>query len=156
MPFVERSILTNGPFVGCGLYSESRVQRIAASLRALFGSCEKCLDEGFAVDAMIAMEKDPRRAFDCFQDCLALVRVGSAAVERAHLYGHDLKLGKSRGLSCDSATLACNTYIRSVVREAETICRSIGENAARARGSTRASWQRMSMSLRLSRTHEII
>ena len=93
-------------------------------------------------------------AHAAFESALPLIRIGSAVVERAHLFGQDLKPGKSRGLAKDSATLGCNTYIRSAVRNGELVAEAVEKDAASARGTTRTAFLKMARALRISREFE--
>ena len=81
---------------GSSVYNNARVENLQRKLGAKMSSCDKCLDKAFASDAL-ALLSNPQRGHRVFMNVLPLIRIGSAVVERAHLYGQDLKPKRSRG-----------------------------------------------------------
>ena len=137
---------------GSTAYSNDRIIKLQSSLECKMDSCDKCLDPAFAVDALSLLRTAPRRAHRVLSNVLPLIRVGSAVVERAHLYGQELKPKRSRGVGCDVATLAIGTYIRSCKREAAVINTAVEACAAKNRGSTVMQYRSGMQRLRISST----
>ena len=67
----------------------------------VMAGCTDCLDDGFAAEMTGLMKHGPEKAMRSMEDCLPRLRMSSALVERAHLWGQELKPAKSRGVAQD-------------------------------------------------------
>ena len=80
---------------------------------------------------------------------------GSVVVERAHLYGQDLKFAKSRDLAKIAESLGVNRHVRSVVRGAEVLLDAVEEDVAKGRGVTAMVFRKMLCNRRTTQESEI-
>ena len=137
---------------GSDPFNADRVLEVIGPLRANADACDECLDPSFAAEMVKLLETSPREGYGVLEDALPITRVGSVMVERAHLFGQDLKPVKSRGLARDAAALETNTYVRSAIRNGELVAAAVEEEFCRARGVDRGTYLKILRGLRVDRS----
>ena len=118
---------------GLEFYDLESLKILASNLKIKMAACNECVDQDFTVEMLQLVDDRPELVHTASVDNVLMLRVGSGAVERAHISGKELKPLKSRGVGLDAQALAMTTCRKSAMAEGAWVLKRVkievlGEN----------------------------